>query len=109
MYESRATASVSIKTRIRALVDEGQLSDDEIVGSIEQAFGAQVLLVPKATGFDALVWVLPVAALVCAAAALAVTFRRWRREAAEQQDPSDEDRALVAAALAHDEDGPPDP
>jgi cytochrome c-type biogenesis protein CcmH len=111
VYESRATASEGIKSRIRSLVDAGELSDDEIIGSIEQAFGARVLLVPKATGFDALVWVLPVAALICAVAALAVTFRRWHREAGEQQDPSEDDRELVAAALSHDDDGesPPAP
>ena len=50
-------------------------------------FGGQVLLVPKASGFDALVWALPVAALVCAIAGLAVTFRRWRREAADRARP----------------------
>ena len=67
VYESRATASENIKDRIRLLVDEGQLADDQIIGQLEVALRARVLLVPKASGFDALVWVLPVAALVCAA------------------------------------------
>jgi cytochrome c-type biogenesis protein CcmH len=107
VYESRATASEAIKTRIRTLVDEGQLTDDQIIGTIEQSFGAQVLLVPKATGFDALVWALPVAALVCAIAGLAVTFRRWRREAATQTDPTEDDRELVAAAMRSEDDSPP--
>ncbi len=49
-------------------------------------------------------WALPVAALICAVAGLAVTFRRWRREAAAERDPTDEDRALVAAALASEDD-----
>jgi cytochrome c-type biogenesis protein CcmH/NrfF len=67
-----------------------------------------VLLVPKASGFDALVWVLPVAALVCAAAGLAVTFRRWKREADDDVDPTDDDRELVAAALRSESEAPPD-
>ena len=108
VYESRATASENIKGRIRLLVDEGQLGDDEIIAQIETAYGARVLLVPKASGFDALVWVLPVAALVCAAAGLAFTFRRWKREADEDVDPTDDDRELVAAALRSESESPPD-
>jgi cytochrome c-type biogenesis protein CcmH len=106
VYESRATASQNIRTEIRGLVDEGRLTDDEIIGTIERSFVGRVLLVPKASGFDALVWALPVAALVCALAGLGMTFRRWRREAAEESDPTDDDRQLVAAALAS-EDGAP--
>ena len=104
VFESRNTASENIRNAIRSYVDEGALSDDEIVGVVESRFGGQVLLVPKASGFDALVWALPVAALVCAIAGLAVTFRRWRREAAAERDPTEEDRALVAAALSEDDE-----
>jgi cytochrome c-type biogenesis protein CcmH len=103
VFESRNTASVNIRNRITELVNGGQASDDEIIADIEASFGGRILLVPKATGFDALVWALPVAALICAVAALAVTFRRWRRDAAAASDPTMEDRAMVAAALA-DED-----
>jgi cytochrome c-type biogenesis protein CcmH len=106
VYESRATASENIRDRIRTLVDEGQASDDEIIGEIERSYGGRVLLVPKASGFDALVWALPVAALVCALAGLAVTFRRWRREAAAETDPTPDDRELVAAALASEDAAP---
>jgi cytochrome c-type biogenesis protein CcmH len=106
VYESRATASEYIRGRIRTLVDEGRASDDEIIGEIERSYGGRVLLVPKASGFDALVWALPVAALVCAFAGLAVTFRRWRREAAADTDPTADDRELVAAALASEDAAP---
>ena len=107
VFESRNTASVNIRNRIDTLVDAGQASDDEIIAEIEASFGGQVLLVPRATGLDALVWALPVAALICAVAGLAITFRRWRRERAAVADPTAEDRALVATALAAD--GDPDP
>ncbi|MGH9272740.1 MAG: cytochrome c-type biogenesis protein [Ilumatobacteraceae bacterium] len=109
VFESRNTASVNIRNRIDTLVDDGRASDDEIIAEIEASFGGRVLLVPRATGFDALVWALPVAALICAVAALAVTFRRWRRERAQVEDPTDEDRDLVAAALAVDGAAEPDP
>ena len=107
VFESRNTASENIRNRIAQLVDEGALDDDEIIAVIESRFGGQVLLVPRASGFDALVWALPVAALVCALAGLAFTFRRWRRAAAADVDPTDADRALVAAALASEDDAPP--
>jgi cytochrome c-type biogenesis protein CcmH len=102
--ESRDASSQNIRNEIRRLVDEGTFSDEEILAYIDLQTDGNVLLVPRASGFDALVWVIPVAALVCAAAGLAVTFRRWRREAAADHDPSDADRALVAAALADDDD-----
>ena len=98
---SRDASSELLRNEIRRLVDAGRLSDDEIITSIEQG-GDRLLLLPKNEGFDALVWALPVAALVCAIAGLAFTFRRWRREAAEDEDPTDDDRELVAAALADD-------
>jgi len=107
VYESRSTASEQLRTQIRQFVDEGELSDAEILGSIERAFGGRVLLVPRSSGLDALAWALPAAALVCAVAGLAVAFRRWRQEAASAHDPTDDDRELVAAALASEDAAPP--
>jgi cytochrome c-type biogenesis protein CcmH len=106
VFESRNTASVNIRNTIRQLVDKGTASDDEIIAVIESSFGGRILLVPRASGFDALVWALPAAALICACAGLFVTFRRWRREASGEPDPTDDDRALVAAALASEADAP---
>ena len=83
VYESRNNASVSIRTEIEAQVAENDLSDDEIIGYIEARYGGDVLLVPRSSGFDTLVWVLPVVAFVCGVAGLAVAFRRWKRVAAE--------------------------
>lgn len=108
VFESRNNASQGIRTEIASQVNGGVATDDEIVTFIEQRFGGKVLLVPRATGIDALVWALPAAALVCAVAGLAVAFRRWKRAA--DVVPDDADRALVAEALArvddagHDED-----
>jgi cytochrome c-type biogenesis protein CcmH len=101
--ESRNAASENIRVAIRRLVDEGGVTDEQILGYLETNYGGEILLVPRATGFDALVWALPVAVLVCAVAALAATFLRWRRQAAADQDPTDEDRALVAAAMGDDD------
>jgi cytochrome c-type biogenesis protein CcmH len=106
VFESRNTASQNIRNRIGVLVGEGELDDDEIIAVIASTYDGRILLVPRASGFDTLVWALPVAALICALAALAFTFRRWRREAAADVDPTDDDRALVAAALASEDEAP---
>lgn len=96
VFESRGSASVAIKKEITRLVSEGQLSDDEIVKTIESSFGSDVLLVPSATGIDSLVWALPVAAGVIAVVGLGVAFRRWRETS--EATVSDEDAVLVASA-----------
>jgi cytochrome c-type biogenesis protein CcmH/NrfF len=44
------------------------------------------------------VWALPIAALICGAAALGVAFRKWRT--ADDGAVSAEDSALVNAAMA---------
>ncbi len=96
VFDSRNATSEALRAEIRAQVQAGQASDDEILTFIQQRYGEQVLLVPRAEGLDALVWILPVVAAVGGAAGLAVAFRRWRREAGGVA--TDDDRALVAAA-----------
>ncbi len=65
VFESQNTASQAIRNQVGELVAENELSDTEIIAFIETRYGAQVLLVPKATGFDSLVWVLPAVAFIC--------------------------------------------
>ncbi len=104
VFESQNNSSQAIRNQVQQLVADNDLSDAEIVAFIETRYGAQVLLVPKASGFDALVWVLPAVAFVCGFAALVVVFRRWKREAGEMREPTDDDRALVDAAMLADLD-----
>ncbi|MEY3806711.1 MAG: cytochrome c biosis protein CcmH [Actinomycetota bacterium] len=100
IFVSRATAADAIRKQVARDVAAGQLSDDEIIATIAQSFDAQVLLVPRATGLDSLVWVLPIAVLVCAIAGLVIAFRRWRAQL--DADASDEDFVLVEKLLAED-------
>ena len=102
VFESQNNASIALRNQIADLVADNDLGDSEIIAFIETRYGAQVLLVPKSSGFDALVWVLPAVAFACGLAALVVVFRRWKREAGAVADPTDDDRALVDAALAAD-------
>jgi cytochrome c-type biogenesis protein CcmH len=97
VFESRNNASVSIRNEIEAQVTAGTRSDDEIITFIADRYEGRILLVPRATGVEALVWALPVFAAICAIGGLAFAFRRWKRAA--DTIPTDADRALVEGAL----------
>lgn len=103
VFVSQNNASRALRAQVAQLVDDNELGDDQILTFIETRYGAKVLLVPKASGFDALVWVLPAVAFVCAVAGLVVVFRRWKRESEAMREPTDADRDLVASALEADE------
>jgi cytochrome c-type biogenesis protein CcmH len=100
VFESRNADSAAIRVEIARQVDTGTVSDDQIINFIAQRFGSKVLLVPRATGIDALVWALPAAAFVCAVVGLGFAFRRWK--SAADTIPDDADRQLVADALAEE-------
>ena len=100
VFVSQASASQAIRNEIARQVAQGQNTDEEIIGFIEERFGGQVLLVPRASGLDALVWALPVSVFVCSVAGLGFAFRRWKSQ--QGGDPTDEDRAMVAALLGED-------
>lgn len=98
VFVSRAPAAQAIRTEVARQVGAGLRSDDEIISYIEQRFGGQVLLVPRATGLDSLVWSLPVAALIIAISLLVGAFARWSRN--KPGAPSAQDEKLVEQALA---------
>lgn len=100
VYVSRASAAEAIRNQVARDVSAGKLTDDEIIGSIADRFKAQVLLVPRATGIDSLVWIMPIAVLVCAVAGLWTAFRRWRIE--NRGTATAEDIELVEKLLAED-------
>ena len=104
VYESANDASAAIRSEVRTQVTQTDATDDEIIAYIVQQFGARTQLLPKATGFESLVWVLPAAALVCACVGLFFAFRRWKANI--DTVPDDADRALVQKALAADDEEP---
>lgn len=77
--DSASVASSNIRSEIARRVEAGE-TDEEIRAALADTFGEQILLNPPRSGFASIVWVLPVAGLLAALAALALTFRRWRRE-----------------------------
>lgn len=93
--ESDAEVSRAMRAEIQRRVDDGE-TDAEIRAYFVSKFGKDILLRPEGRGVSALVWILPVVALVAAIAGLVVAFRRWRPR---EVTVSDEDRRLVDDAL----------
>ena len=76
--ESDSEASKAIRTDIQRRISDGE-SDSEIRTYFAQTLGEDILLRPPSSGFAGLVWVIPIAGFVVAAAAIAFAFVRWRR------------------------------
>ena len=94
---SSARSAKAIKTDIAARLARGQ-SPDEIRDFYAGRYGESILLTPSGSGTASLVWIIPVVAIIVAVAGLAAAFVRWR--GADDVHATDEDRALVAAAMA---------
>ena len=76
--DSDASTAQAVRDEIAERVEAGE-SADEIRAYFASRYGDEILLTPPADGVGSLVWVLPVAATVVAAAGLGVAFVRWRR------------------------------
>lgn len=95
--ESDAEAARAIRTEVARQVAAGR-TDGQILDFMVGRYGSDILERPPASGFDGLVWVLPVAALVVAVVSLGFAFRRWRRVTIAA--PTAADQARVKRALA---------
>lgn len=95
--DSPSPTARAISEDIRRRVDTGE-SDSDIRQAYVERYGEWVLLQPAGSGLGALVWALPVAALLLAAGGLALAFRRWRRDVPEAV--TEDDRELVERARA---------
>ena len=95
--DSHSDTAGAMYEEIRRRVAAGE-SESEIKAYYVSRYGEWVLLEPEASGVGALVWMLPVAALLLAVGGLTLAFRHWRRQPTLRA--TEEDRALVEAALA---------
>ena len=99
---SKAAGARAIYAEITRQVESGQ-KDEDIRAFLVDRFGTSELLRPRATGIGSVVWIAPVAVVVVGAAVLINIFARTRRS---PLSATEDDRALVEAALA-DEHRPP--
>ena len=93
--DSDTPAAHAIRDTITARLRQGQ-STDQIRDYVVSRYGEGILLEPSSSGIGALVFIIPVVAVVVAVAAIAVRFRHWR--SADSVSVSADDRALVDAA-----------
>jgi cytochrome c-type biogenesis protein CcmH len=100
--DSPSPTAKAIYDDVRHRVDAGE-SDAAIKAFYVSVYGEWILLRPETSGIGALVWILPVSALLLGAGGLGLAFRRWRRQSGLAA--TEEDRALVEAALAEQRRG----
>ncbi|MFT6291676.1 MAG: cytochrome c-type biogenesis protein CcmH [Ilumatobacter sp.] len=103
VFESQNNASRAIRNQVEDLVRQNELTNGEILTLIDTRNEGDLLLVPEATGLEALVWALPAAGFVLGVTGLVFAFRRWKVEADALADPTDADYELVEAAIAESE------
>jgi len=70
--DSPASSAVDLKAEVRRQVALGY-TKEQVIASFERSYGEFIRLEPKAEGFNWLVWLAPIAALV--AGALVIFFR----------------------------------
>ena len=100
IYVSRAPAAESVRAEIARQVASAQRTDDEIIAYIENRFGSSVLLVPRSSGLDALIWILPVSFGILGVGGLGLLFVRWRRaQSSEDSSRSTSRRAIIVATV----------
>ena len=63
---------------IRALIAQGE-TKDQIKRALVGQFGPSVLALPKSSGFDLVVYIVPVVVVVLLGGVVAVLLPRWRR------------------------------
>ena len=81
---------------IRRQIAAGK-TKDEIKDALVAEYGERVLAEPPKSGFDLTAWLVPGAAFVLAAAALALALWRWRRAARRDGPPRPDGQPLDPA------------
>jgi cytochrome c-type biogenesis protein CcmH len=79
--QSTAPVAERMKTFIRVRIAAGD-TEQEIKDALVAEFGPAVLAKPPEGGFGLLAWLLPLAALIAGAIAVAVLLRSWSRRRA---------------------------
>jgi cytochrome c-type biogenesis protein CcmH len=73
--ESNATSAIAVRHEIVLKVQQGE-SDTAILTSLEDSYGASILLSPSTSGIGSLLWVLPVIVVIVGVGAYLRLVRR---------------------------------
>lgn len=87
--DSPAEMAVNMKGQVRELLARG-FTEEQILRYFERSYGEFVLLRPKFRGVNALVWLLPVLALLAGLMLVAVKVRKLESPPAVAAPPDDE-------------------
>jgi cytochrome c-type biogenesis protein CcmH len=85
--DSPSESSRNMKRQVRAMIAAGY-DDDQVILYFETAYGEFVRMVPKAKGFNLLVWIVPGLALLGGLALVGGTVRRRTSPEAEAALPA---------------------
>jgi len=99
---SSAQTAVIVRNTVRQLIGEGK-SDQQIQAYLVSRYGAAIVLVPPATGWSLLVWVLPLGGGALAIAILAIVLVRKRRNPIEDPVDAARDGASLDAGASSDQ------
>lgn len=95
VVSSDSAAAHAIRIEVARRLTAGQ-SEDQITDFFVGRYGESILLEPSRSGIGALVWILPVVAVVIAFVAIGFRFRHWRTRP-DGGTVSAADRAMVDA------------
>jgi cytochrome c-type biogenesis protein CcmH len=97
---SSAQTAVFVRNSVRQLIGEGK-SDQQIQAYLVSRYGSAIVLVPPASGWSLLVWLLPLGGGAAAVTILAIVLVRKRRNGADDPvEAAREEASLDAGASA---------
>lgn len=107
VWESNATLAKQMREMIRERLARGQ-SPDEIRAYFVSRYGDYILLKPRKSGYNWILWVGPFILLLSGGVVLYLTLRRWVRETVptppEQAAPlSESERSRINTEQGHPE------
>ena len=83
--DSPTLLAMAMKSEVRQFLAAGY-SEDQIINYFEQSYGEFIRLEPKAEGFNLVVWIAPVAALLLGIAIVVRVLRKSKRTHSETND-----------------------
>jgi cytochrome c-type biogenesis protein CcmH len=99
---SSAQTAVFVRSSVRQLIGEGK-SDQQIQAYLVSRYGSAIVLVPPASGWSLLVWVLPLGGGAAAVAILAIVLVRKRRNAIVDPVDAARDEASLDVGASSDQ------
>ncbi|MSO44401.1 MAG: cytochrome c-type biogenesis protein CcmH [Thermoleophilia bacterium] len=85
---SNSPAAQAIKDFIAVRVQRGE-SKEQILDSLVDEFGREVLATPPKSGFDLVVWIVPIVVLIGGLGAIPVVTRSWARRRRTDDPPTE--------------------